>query len=37
MHDIGFLWYADIFQLILVDTDTNIFGKQHQVSPVQKL
>ncbi len=32
--------YDDIFQLILADTDTDIFPfvwKQHQVSPVQKL
>ncbi len=30
--------YADIFQLILADTDIFPFvWKQHQVSPVQKL
>ncbi len=32
--------YANIFQLILADTDADIFPfvwKQHQVSPVQKL
>ncbi len=37
---IGYWIFADIFQLILADTDTKIFPfvwKQHQVSPVQKL